>query len=430
MRKFLLAILLIVLIVFMLYKSPFMGIVYYNKAKALYTAGKYEESIPVFEQSLFADSKSVLARFYYVLALSKSEPTYEVQKKLYMMGNSKIEDEAKKYARYQAVYLRHKLLEGVEDNYIYNATSGNDIVRWDIKTFPLKIYFEDISSVPSYYKEDIDRALKQWTIRTNFVKFVETSNPEEAHILIKFKDLPEDVCSDGVCKYTIAYTDPIIGSDNLLKKMNLTFYKTNPRQQYFSSLEVYNTALHEIGHTLGIMGHSDNKSDLMFSSNENNMNMYALYRSDFQYLSLRDLRTLALLYRLEPTVTNVKNIDKSNLYYSPLILGSVDARLRQKLAELKKYIADYPNLAAGYINIASVYSDMGDFDAAITALDKANALSKVTDEMYLVSYNKAIIYYNKQDYSKALEYAQQAKSIKDNPNIDKLILEINNLQKG
>lgn len=407
-----------------------MGIIYYNKAKTLYTAGKYEESLSVFERSLFADSKSVLARFYYVLALSKSEPTYEVQKKLYMMGNSKIEDEAKKYARYQAVYLRHKLLEGVEDNYIYNATSGNDIVRWDIKTFPLKIYFEDISSVPSYYKEDIDRALKQWTIRTNFVKFVETSNPEEAHILIKFKDLPEDVCSDGVCKYTIAYTDPIIGSDNLLKKMNLTFYKTNPRQQYFSSLEVYNTALHEIGHTLGIMGHSDNKSDLMFSSNENNMNMYALYRSDFQYLSLRDLRTLALLYRLEPTVTNVKNIDKSNLYYSPLILGSVDARLRQKLAELKKYIADYPNLAAGYINIASVYSDMGDFDAAITALDKANALSKVTDEMYLVSYNKAIIYYNKQDYSKALEYAQQAKSIKDNPNIDKLILEINNLQKG
>lgn len=430
MRKFLLAILLIVLIVFMLYKSPFMGIIYYNKAKTLYTAGKYEESLSVFERSLFADSKSVLARFYYVLALSKSEPTYEVQKKLYMMGNSKIEDEAKKYARYQAVSLRHKLLEGVEDNYIYNATSGNDIVRWDIKTFPLKIYFEDISSVPSYYKEDIDRALKQWTIRTNFVKFVETSNPEEAHILIKFKDLPEDVCSDGVCKYTIAYTDPIIGSDNLLKKMNLTFYKTNPRQQYFSSLEVYNTALHEIGHTLGIMGHSDNKSDLMFSSNENNMNMYALYRSDFQYLSLRDLRTLALLYRLEPTVTNVKNIDKSNLYYSPLILGSVDARLRQKLAELKKYIADYPNLAAGYINIASVYSDMGDFDAAITALDKANALSKVTDEMYLVSYNKAIIYYNKQDYSKALEYAQQAKSIKDNPNIDKLILEINNLQKG
>lgn len=430
MRKFLLAILLIVLIVFMLYKSPFMGIIYYNKAKTLYTAGKYEESLSVFERSLFADSKSVLARFYYVLALSKSEPTYEVQKKLYMMGNSKIEDEAKKYARYQAVALRHKLLKGVEDNYIYNATSGNDIVRWDIKTFPLKIYFEDISSVPSYYKEDIDRALKQWTIRTNFVKFVETSNPEEAHILIKFKDLPEDVCSDGVCKYTIAYTDPIIGSDNLLIKMNLTFYKTNPRQQYFSSLEVYNTALHEIGHTLGIMGHSDNKSDLMFSSNENNMNMYALYRSDFQYLSLRDLRTLALLYRLEPTVTNVKNIDKSNLYYSPLILGSVDARLRQKLAELKKYIVDYPNLAAGYINIASVYSDMGDFDAAIAALDRANTLTKVTDEKYLVSYNKAIIYYNKQDYSKALEYAQQAKSIKDNPNIDKLILEINNLQKG
>ena len=428
MRKFLLSVLLILLIIMMLYKSPVAGMYYYNKARDLYNAKQYEQSLPLFEKSLGADNKNLLTRFYYVLALSKSEPTYDVQKKLYMMGNSTLEDEAKKYARYQAVALRHKLLEGVEDNYIYNATSGNEIIRWDINSLPLKVYFEDVSSVPGYYKENIDKAFNQWTVRTNFVKFKEVSNPEDANIIIKFKDIPDDVCSGGVCKYTIAYTDPVIGTDNLLKKMNLTFYKTNPLKNKFSSLEVYNTALHEIGHTLGIMGHSDSKSDLMYSSNENNMNMYALYRSDFQYLSLRDLRTLALLYRLEPTISDVKISNKSHLYYSPLILGSNDARVMQKIKELKKYIAEYPNLASGYINLAAVYADNGNFEDALQTLNSASEFVKNTDEEYFVAYNRAIIYYNMQNYDKAMKFAQQANSIKPNQNVSSLIADINRLQ--
>lgn len=428
MRKFLLSVLLILLIVMMLYKSPVAGMYYYNKARDLYNAKQYEQSLPLFEKSLGADNKNLLTRFYYVLALSKSEPTYDVQKKLYMMGNSTLEDEAKKYARYQAVALRHKLLEGVEDNYIYNATSGNEIIRWDINSFPLKVYFENVSSVPEYYKENIDKAFNQWTVRTNFVKFKEVSNPDEANIIIKFKDIPDDVCSGGVCKYTIAYTDPVIGTDNLLKKMNLTFYKTNPLKNKFSSLEVYNTALHEIGHTLGIMGHSDSKSDLMYSSNENNMNMYALYRSDFQYLSLRDLRTLALLYRLEPTISDVKNSNKAHLYYSPLILGSNDARVMQKIKELKKYIAEYPNLASGYINLAAVYADNGNFEDALQTLNSASMFVKNTDEEYFVAYNRAVVYYNMQSYDMAMKFAQQANSIKPNQNVSGLIADINRLQ--
>ena len=79
---------------------------YYNAAKKMYEAGQYEQSIPVFEKSLFSDPKNLLARFNYVLALSKSKPTLSVQKKLYDMGNSKYEDEAKKYARFQAVSLQ------------------------------------------------------------------------------------------------------------------------------------------------------------------------------------------------------------------------------------------------------------------------------------------------------------------------------------
>ena len=428
MRKVLLFILFVVLVVYMLYKSPFSASYYYNKAKALYSAGQYEQSLPLFEKSLFSDPKNILTRFYYVLALSKSEPTYSVQKKLYEIGNSKINDEAKKYARYQAVYLRHNLLIGVENNYIFNAVAGNDIIRWDINSFPLKIYYKNVESVPAYYHENIDKALSQWTQRTNFVKFVRTKDEKDANIVIKFSDISENSCKRENCKFAIAYTDPVITSSGVLEKMNLTFFKTNPRHELFSPLEVYNTALHEIGHTLGLMGHSDNPEDLMYASNDNSKNIYALYRSDFQYLTSRDLKTLALLYRLEPTISNVKGLHSENFYYPPLIMGSEDARLFKKLEEYQKYIQKYPNFAAGYINIASIYVDMGDFDLALKALNSASNLAQNEDENYMVAYNRAIIYYNKRDYNNALNYAKQAKSIRPSNNIDELINDIDKIK--
>lgn len=427
MRKILLAILLVLLIILMLYKSPFSGAYYYNKAKNLYLSGKYEESLPVFERSLFGNPKSLLTRFYYVLALSKSKPTYSVQKKLYEMGNSNIDDEAKKYARYQAVSLRYKLLEGLENNYIDNAAEGNDIVRWDIQSFPLKVYFENSDSVPVYYKANVDKALQQWTNRTNFVKFTEVSNKKDANIIIKFIDLPKDICSGGVCRYTVAYTEPVVSNDGVLTGMNLTFYKTNPRNKLFSELEIYNTALHELGHTLGIMGHSNDVQDIMFASNEHNT-MYSMHKLDFQYLSKSDINTLVLLYRLAPTISNVKNLSSESFYYPPLIMGSNDARLQKKLQELKQYIINYPNFASGYINISSVYVDLGDFDSALEALDRAESLVKNDDERYLVTYNKAIVYYNSQDLDSALKYANKAKAIKSNQNVIDLISDINNLK--
>ena len=138
MRKFLLIVLFIVLVIALVYKSPFSALYNYNKAKALYDSGQYEKAIPYFEKSLFADEKGIVARFFYVLDLTKCEPTYSIQKKLYDMAKSKINDEASKYAKAQAVSLRYKLLDGISNNYIYNAAMGNDIVRWDINSFPLK----------------------------------------------------------------------------------------------------------------------------------------------------------------------------------------------------------------------------------------------------------------------------------------------------
>lgn len=423
MRKFLLFILFIVLVIAAIYKSPFSAMYNFNKAKALYSEGKYEQSLPYFERSLFADKKGLLARFYYVLALSKSKPTYSVQKKLYEMSESKITDEASKYAKSQVVYLKHNLMKGFENNYIYNAAMGNDIVRWDIHSFPLNVYIEQTSDVPEYYYAEIKAALNQWVNKTNFIKFNLTKDKNNAQIVISFKDIDSNVCDkSGNCKYIVAYTEPVISNDQYLQKMNLTFYKTNPLKQKFSSNEIFNTARHEIGHTLGIMGHSDSPADIMYAKADTHNYDYMF--SSTHNITNRDLNTLVLLYRLEPTITDTKQNKYESLYYAPLVIGKEDVVLQKKLDEYSKYIKTYPHLATGYINIASVYVDMGDYDSALNNLATAKSLANSVDEKYIIEYDLAIIYYNKQEPQKALEHANNAKSIKPTDNTNELIEDI------
>lgn len=419
MRKFLLFVFLVVLVIALIYKSPFSALYNYNKAKVLYQQGQYEQSLPYFEKSLFADSKGFLTRFFYVMALSKAEPKYSVQKKLYEMSESKIDDEASRYAKVQVRRLRYKLLGGLEFNYIHNALMGNDILRWDIKSFPLRVYFENPESVPGYYIDSIEKAMMLWSNSTNFVKFTRVDDKNNSDIYIKFKDNKKE-CEGEQCRFVTAYTEPNI-SDKVLKQMTLTFYKTNPLNKGFTQGEIYNTALHELGHTLGIMGHSDNPRDLMFSMSDSANNKYYPFA---QSMSKRDLQTLVLLYRLKPTISNVKGLEGESFYYPQLIIGNDDVRLQKKLEEYKSYINEYPEMASGYVNLASIYGDMGDFESVLQTLDKAETYAQTVDEKYIVNYNRAVTYYNLQQYEKAINFAKVAQAFKDEQSIRDLINDI------
>ena len=46
--------------------------------------------------------------------------------------------------------------------------------------------------------------------------------------------------------------------------MTITIYDKDANGSYFSDRQLYNTVLHEIGHALGIMGHSYSTDDLMY----------------------------------------------------------------------------------------------------------------------------------------------------------------------
>lgn len=170
-------------------------------------------------------------------------------------------------------------------------------------------------------------------------------------------------------------------------------------------------------------GHSDYAGDVMYSNNHEQYSN-ASYNNGRLSLTMRDLNTLALLYRLAPTITNMRGWYNENLYYAPLILGNEDEILEKKLAEYKKYVEQYPNYCGGYINMAAVYSSMGNNKLAKDSLTKAEFLATNDDEKYLIHYNKSILYYNNQDFNSALESAKDAQRIKDDENVESLINDI------
>ena len=72
---------------------------------------------------------------------------------------------------------------------------------------------------------------------------------------------------------------------------------------------------------------------------------------------------------------------------------------------------------------------MGDKEKGLSYLKKAESLASSDDEKYMMYYNRSVIYFNSQDYRLAKEAALKAREIKNTPEIQSLISEIDGLLK-
>ncbi len=399
---------------------------YYRRGLNYYKNQDYVKAYTNLKKAYLADSKNKDYRYYYAKTLTNLTPGITVQKEIFEIASGKELDSAQQVADMKISEWQRKVFNLTGDNYIEQAPFDRGILRWDKTKFPLKTAIIDESgNLPDYYKTEIMSALSQWQDSTGFIKFTMTDNSKNAEIIIKITETPKNTCTQDGCKYVAGYTTPEI-KGNLLKKSTITLYSKDPYGNYFSDKEIYNTILHELGHALGIMGHSYSTGDLMYMTTENSNSFYAPYRSSFQYLSSQDINTIKLLYMLLPQITNtpMKEFNTKGLIYAPVILGTSEEISSRKLAEAKNYIKNAPELAGGYIDLGVAYAELNKTSSAVKAMKKAYKLAQTKNEKYMACYNLSAIYMNSGHLEEALKYALQAKGIIDSSEVQELITNI------
>jgi predicted Zn-dependent protease len=173
------------------------------------------------------------------------------------------------------------------DDYFSEATLTG-VHRWPASLMPLKIYLKSGDGVPFYkeqYNDILKRAFTDWAnvssgkMRVSFV-----DSPDPANIVCSWTSDPAQLAnaaeagetqlslnSKGILRATIVFlTVPLVQAlpitDNRLRV----------------------TCLHEVGHALGLTGHTRNPADIMFFSSR--------ISDDPRDLTQRDKNTLVRLY--------------------------------------------------------------------------------------------------------------------------------------
>ena len=381
-----------------------------------YLKHNYQKAQEYYEKVIKSNSKDYRLREKYFDTLTKSKMNIATQEKLAFLAEDNVNDAVTLKAQNYLEEYKQQLHEKLPSNYIKQAPSGKDIIRWD--KFPITYGFSDAQYVPEYYKEEIKNAFSEWQ-KSGIVSFKEvSSNP---NIEIKFKQNSVDIKEYGV-KYVVAYTEHNV-SDNVLQKMIICFYDKNADNVYFSQNQIYNTALHEIFHALGFIGHSYDKNDIMYASKDSQS-----VRDDIRAsLSQKDINTLRILYAIKPDITNEYTTESK--YVPSIVLGDDYEINKAKIIEAKNYIKNAPTLAGGYIDMAESLSAKKEYTLAIKYLERALELARTDKERHMIFYNLAVMYYYTEIPDLAHKYLDMAKEIKDVEEIHQLRAEIYMQQK-
>ncbi len=364
-----------------------------------------------YEKSFLLGNNDSSTREIYVNSIINSPLSLDAQTKLAALAEDKIQDNASLKAKEFLYSLKREIHRQYPDNYIKQAPFNQKVIRWN--KFPITYTFKNSQNVPEEYIEEINKAFTEWE-KAGVVLFTRTEN--NADITVNFKNNKNENMEYGR-KYVVAYTVPVV-VNSTLKGMDINFYIQDPEGGTFTPNQIYNTALHEIFHALGFMGHSFNPDNIMYLAKDNN----SLINDKRAVLNDADISTLKLLYKIMPDITN--SDDLGSEYISYLVLGNDEEVNISKAREAKNYIYHAPTLPSGYIDLAESLVAEKRYPEAIKNLEKALSLADTDEMKYIVYYNLAIAYYYINHTSMALEYLDNAAKIRDSEELHLLKAEI------
>ncbi|WP_373532051.1 tetratricopeptide repeat protein [Vampirovibrio sp.] len=187
--------------------------------------------------------------------------------------------------------LSTALSRNSKDNYLTHVIPSGKIIHFATARMPLRVYIASGLGVPGWkapMTQAVTSAMRAWQSATRGkVSFAQTYTESNADIIVRWqKNFSDNIL--GVSPFQ-SVGDTIIRSD-----INLAVYYPDSGTTIPQG-ELVTIATHEMGHAIGLKGHSPYPEDIMyFSSNH----------GTHQSLSQRDANTIGMLYKLDADVQN------------------------------------------------------------------------------------------------------------------------------
>lgn len=425
----------------------------FNQASALYTSGNFQEASGKFQQICKDAPAFTEARLMYgtcLLAAGQPEAALEELRKVEaVLPNHEIllvnlaqayrylgqnEQSLEKYKKVLKLYpssvhapmikdslsmlelevLRTKgtSVSKGQDNYLEEAVAMG-AARWSPSLMPITVFIDSGNGIKGY-RSEFSNLLKQafvsWSDATEGkLSFEFVSNPEEALIACEWTDNPNQFTNPAEDGQAL----PMIDRDGNMQKSKVLILTTDRKGKHesISDERMSDLCLHEAGHALGLLGHSSDQRDIMFS-------VFSV--SPRGELSNRDKKTILDLYSApdsliadHPVVLDkfaVVDNTKNPLNKAIRLNAEANAELESgnylkaisKLEEAAKLSPDTEMIA---LSLANVYAGLG--FKQLTAGDKASAEA---------SFNQSAEYYKKgkrkdlavKAYNKLIEMSETA----------------------
>jgi len=286
-----------------------------------------------------------------------------------------------------------------EDFFDFVTTGG--VKKWTPDKFPLKVHVptDQEAAQVSGYKPEFGVALKEafntWQIDSSEqVRFEFVDNAADAAIDCQWVSDSTKLTNSSEAGEARVKASPLTGIEHADIKL-LTVAVGKNAWKTPSTSDVEQVCLHEIGHALGLSGHSPNAQDIMYPSEE--------LSADARKLTERDLRTLAHLY--DPQVVpsarpgSVEDVATLNAQGIELAKQGDYTGAMQKFESAYKYDPKSQplkqNISWCLSKRAADLAKDGDYQAALSFLQRALAMQGERGDVTMrtnIMHNLVIVY--------------------------------------
>ena len=268
--------------------------------------------------------------------------------------------------------------------------------RWPQERLPIKVNVQDGADVAGYrasYSQDLKSAFDQWQKMTDQKIRFEMVSAEKAAIKISWTDDIKEMMSSTEAGHT-----EVVPDDKGILQVTMKLLTKEMNGAQMSDAYATHMMLHEIGHALGILGHSPNSSDIMYSTiNPGDVN---------DKLSDADVKTIIALYSSAGDSVVNKPLDLEQMSHagdsnSPVMqavrLNDEAATLLKNnqyapaLHKLEEAHALQPNNALITQNLGGLYQNIGNLAGMMGKMADAERYYQKAIPLLELSTNKDIL---------------------------------------